>query len=341
MSGSVPQSDFLAAKAHDATLKAIQAPVRDELDRVQQEIAGFFTTPSRLLQDLAGHVLNMPGKKLRPMLLLLVAGLEGKPTPDAIQAAAMVELVHTATLIHDDSIDRSLVRRGLPTINSLWSDRISVILGDYLYTKAFHTLVASGNSGVVEVMSRTAHRMTVGEMLGMEQKDDLDVTEEDYLRLISEKTASLISASCEIGAMLGNGDPKRHGLFRDFGQDLGMAFQITDDLLDFTGDAGSLGKQIGSDLTEGKITLPIVHALQDAPDPIRALVANIVKGRGAAREDWTRLTTYLHESGAFDYCRARAEAFAQRAEARLEACPDGRFKDTLVLTVKFTTQRCH
>ncbi len=341
MSGSAPQSEFLIAKERDVALKGIQAPVVSELDLVQGEIEAFFDAPDALLQELVKYVAKMPGKKLRPTLLLLVAGLGGKASDAAIKAAAMVELVHTATLIHDDSIDRSLLRRGLPTINSLWSDRVSVILGDYLYTKAFYTLVEAENWDVVEVMSRTAHRMTIGEMLEVEQKDDITLEEEAYLRLISEKTASLFSASCEIGAILAGCDARERERFREFGQDLGTAFQITDDLFDYTGDSASLGKGIASDLTEGKLTLPIILGLREAPDDISTLVSGVLKARSVEPEAWKRLIGYLDESGTFRTCRGRAEDFANQAGERLADCQDSVFKSTLAMTVKFATHRCH
>jgi octaprenyl-diphosphate synthase len=253
----------------------------------------------------------------------------------------MVELIHMATLIHDDSIDRSLLRRGLPTINTLWSDRVSVILGDYLYTRAFDTMVAARNWDVVSVLSRTAHQMTIGEILGVEQKNNLEVEEKEYLRLISEKTASLFSASCEIGAVLSGEDRNEYERFRDFGQQLGMAFQIADDLFDYLGDADVLGKAIASDLTEGKITLPVIHGLREAPTAVRPKVEEILKAGQADADGWKDLTATLDEVGSFDYCRKRADEYAGRAEARIDDCPDGVYKATLATTIKFATQRCH
>jgi octaprenyl-diphosphate synthase len=341
MAGPSSRGIFLAAQEKDTSLQTIREPVRGALDEMEREITSLFTTPSRLLTELSSHVRGMPGKKFRPTLLLLVARLRGEPNREAIRAAAIIELIHTATLIHDDSIDQSLMRRGLPTINSLWSDRISVILGDYLYTKAFKALVDGNDWPSVAVLSRTAHRMTIGEMLQMEQKGDLGVTEDDYLRLIAEKTASLISAACQIGAIQSHEDLADHERFRAFGVELGMAYQITDDLFDFYGDAGALGKETASDLREGKITLPIIRALGDAPDDFRDAVAGVVETRSCGRETWERLLSFLQASGAFDYCRARASEYAARARAHLAPCEDGAVKDALLLAVDFATQRCH
>lgn len=341
MSGPTPHSSFILTQERDAALQKIRSPVTTELERVEEEILGFFDAPSRLLTDLASHITAMPGKKFRPTLLLLVTGLGGHIPSSAIRAAAMVELIHMATLIHDDTIDQSLVRRGLPTINSLWNDNVSTILGDYLFTRAFHNLVEREEWPAVSALSRTAHQMTLGEMLGIEQKGDLELSEADYHRLISEKTASLISAACEIGAAIAFEDPRQRTRFHEFGYELGMAYQVTDDLFDYYGDADALGKEIGTDLREGKITLPVIRALRDAPDSIYRLVSEVVERREITREAWERLTAHLAESGAFAYCREQAAEWAERARSRLDGLPSSPYTEALELAVDFATQRSH
>jgi len=336
-----PHTDFLLVQERDGVLREFRSPVETQLAGIEREVEAFFDGQSALVHALANHVRSTPGKQVRPTLLLLVAGLGGRLGPTAVRAAAMLELVHIATLIHDDSIDRSLVRRGLPTINALWNDRVAVIFGDYLYTKAFETLVREKLWKPVAVLSRTAHRMSFGEMLAMEQKSNLDLTEEDYFRFISEKTASLISAACEIGASVGFDDPAVHDVFRDFGHELGMAYQITDDLFDYTGDAGALGKDIGSDLREGKVTLPVIRALATGSRDDYDLVAQIVEERAMSRTQWERLSRMLRESDALAYCESLALGFAERARARLESFPECAYKDALSLAVSFVVQRCH
>jgi octaprenyl-diphosphate synthase len=341
MADSQPQSDFLLVQERDSVLREFRSPVESHLEGVQHEVAAFFDGQSTLVHSLADHVLSIQGKRVRPTLLLLVAGMGNRLGPTAVRAAAMLELVHTATLIHDDSIDRSLVRRGQPTINALWNDRVAVIFGDYLYTKAFETLVRERLWKPVAVLSRTAHRMSFGEMLAMEQKSNLDLSEEDYFRFISEKTASLISAACEIGAAVGYDDERVHDEFRDFGHEIGMAYQITDDLFDYYGDAGALGKDIGSDLREGKVTLPVIRALRTAPRKDYDLVAKIVAERAMSRSEWEDVSRMLRESDAFGYSEKLALDFASRARARLEGFPDSIYKDALALAVSFVVQRCH
>jgi octaprenyl-diphosphate synthase len=319
--------------------------VEAKLELVGHDVRAAFLAESRLLASLSAHVMQMPGKKFRPTLLLLVAGLTGEVPRNAVRAAAVVELTHLATLIHDDSIDKSLVRRGLPTINNLWSDRVAIILGDYIYTRAFHDLVERGEHEAVRIISNTANRMTLGEILQMEQKADLDVGEKQYLRLISEKTASLISAACEIGAATTFRETSMLERFRAFGHDLGMAYQITDDLFDYTGDASVLGKDIASDLKEGKITLPVIFGLRDAPEAVRDTVARVVKKRDITADEWTLVTGHLGECGAFAQCREMADGYAGRAKRHLEDLPglvtNAEHVESLMMTVDFVTQRIH
>jgi len=341
MPGPTSPQSFLEVQKKDDVLRAIKAPVAGHLDGIQAEVQGFFDAPSKMLDALSGHVFSIPGKKFRPTLLMLVAGMGTEITRDVVRAAAMVELVHTATLIHDDSIDRSLVRRGLPTINNLWNDRVAVILGDYIYTKAFEGMVLAGHHKPVAVLSRTAHRMSLGEILAMEQKADLGLSEESYFLFISEKTASLISAACEIGATYAFDDEEMHDRFQAFGNELGLAYQIADDLFDYEGNADALGKEIGSDLKEGKITLPIIRALPGAPREIHDIVARAVDERTIDRGSWDRLVGYLRETDAFDYCRNLADEYADRARSRLEGCPEGPCKDALSLAVDFAVKRSH
>ncbi len=340
LSGARPMS-FLLEQRRDAVLKAFRAPVARELAATADVVRDFYDSQSHLLTQTAAHLDGTPGKRVRPTLLLLVAAM-GRPLDStAVMAAAMLELVHTATLIHDDSIDRSLVRRGLPTINALWDDKVSVILGDYLYTKAFERLVAEKLWKPVAILSRCAYRMSLGELLAMEQKDDMGLEEGAYFEYISAKTASLISAACEIGAAIGFDDDDTHERFRLFGHELGMAYQITDDLFDYTGDAAALGKDVGSDLKEGKITLPIIRALRHASPDLRALIHDVLADRTMSAERWQRLKVHLDESGSIAYCADLAREYADRALSRLEPCVASPHKDALTLAVSFAVQRSH
>jgi octaprenyl-diphosphate synthase len=310
------------------------------LREVQERIGDFFTTPIVLIDEVSRHLLSTPGKKFRPTLLLLVAGMKKEPGPKEIRSACVLELIHTATLIHDDSVDKSYLRRGIPTVNSLWDDQVSIIMGDYLYTKAFHSLLEDGYHDVAEIVARCAFRMSIGEMLQIEQKSDPDVTEEAYDQLIQEKTASLISASCEVGALLGWGPGENQRRMAAFGTDLGMAYQITDDLFDYVGDERVMGKEAGSDLREGKITAPLIRALRNAPAEEAARMKALVRSGEALRPAlWSDVLGFVEKHRGLEESRQRALGFAERARTRLLSCDDSPHLRCLLEAVDYAVQR--
>lgn len=326
--------------ARDDALRRLQAPVEGVLREVQERIAEFFTTPIALIDDVSRHLLSTPGKKFRPTLLLLVSGMKREPGPKEIRAASVVELIHTATLIHDDSVDKSYLRRGIPTVNSLWDDQVSIIMGDYLYTKAFHDLLEDGYYDAAEIVARCAFRMSCGEMLQIEQKNDPDVTEDAYDRLIEAKTASLIAASCEIGALLAWGSGENRRRMAAFGTDLGMAYQITDDLFDYVGDEQVMGKEAGSDLREGKITGPLILALRNAPAEESARIKALVRSGEALRPAlWAEILGFVEKHRGLSESRERALAFAERARSRLLSFDDSPHLRSLLEAVDYAVQR--
>lgn len=326
--------------ARDDVLRRLQAPVEASLGEVQEQIVEFFTSPIPLIDDVSRHLLSTPGKKFRPTLLLLVAGMNKEPGQKEIRAACVVELIHTATLIHDDSVDKSYLRRGIPTINSLWDDQVSIIMGDYLYTKAFHSLLEGGDHEAAEIVARSAFRMSVGEMLQIEQKNDPDVTEEAYHLLIREKTASLMAASCEIGAVLGWGTVEQRRRMTEFGTDLGMAYQIMDDLFDYVGNEQVMGKEPGSDLREGKITSPLIRALKNAPAKESSDLKALIRSGEFRRADrWDQLLDFVERHRGLEESRQRAHAFAERARKRLLAYEDSPHRRSLLEAVDYAVQR--
>lgn len=317
----------------------LHQPVQAELQQVQAELERFFVCDVALINTISRHMLRVNGKRLRPTLLLLTKRLHGPATRETILAATIVELVHTATLVHDDSIDRSFTRRGLPTVNSLWNDQTSVIMGDYLYSKAFFLLVENDMFEVLNVLARATHRMSLGEMLELEKKLDFGVTEESYNRLIYEKTAVLMGAACEIGAYLGWGDGNERRLLADFGVNLGMAFQIMDDILDIEGDAATLGKSTRSDLRDGKITLPLIHALASASpsrvDRIRQIMTEPELDDPGAAE----VASFAVELGGVAYSRQRARGYADRALELLDHFDASPIRSTLHDLVEYVLDR--
>ncbi len=325
----------------DANLQAFQDPVRDDLDAAEVSIRAFFVSHVPLVQGVAEHLLAVTGKRYRPTLLLLVSRL-GSPDPAAAAfGAAMIELVHTATLVHDDTIDRSSMRRGRPTINSLYDDKVSTIAGDYICTKVFHELMERGLHSIVRIVAATAYRMSVGEMLQLGQKNDPDLLEESYMLLVNEKTASLMGAACEIGAVLGGLDEESTARFRLFGESLGRAYQIADDLFDYVSSEGEMGKGVRSDLAEGKITLPLRGAMLAAGGGRRDRLRELIGVRALSSTEWGELDGILAETGALEYCREAAGAHADEALSRLGSIPASRCRQALERAVAYAVRRSH
>ncbi len=244
-----------------AALRDIQSPVLPELGAVSQELWRIVSADVPLVQEVQEHLMGMKGKLFRPTLLLLSSAVEDRAQPRAVTYAAVVELIHLATLVHDDAVDHSALRRGMPTVNSLFSHQVSVIMGDYLYLRALRELVTLGDLEAMRAITSASNEMTLGEMRQLSAFDALAFTETDYETLIRAKTASLFMAACEVGALCGA--PRHRDALVRFGERLGMAFQVADDLLDYTEGQEMTGKPSGLDLKEHKVTLPLIAALRE------------------------------------------------------------------------------
>ncbi len=311
------------------SIAAVQRPVRRELEQVQDLLRDAFRTSIPILNQVGGHVLATRGKKFRPTLLLLTARLRDRLDAAAVTSAAAIEMVHAAALIHDDSVDRSVLRRGLPTVNGLWTDEMAIIMGDYLFAHAMGLLVQHRLDGTLEVLSRVGTDMSCGEALEFQYAYDLDVTEERYEEVARAKTGSLVGAATEIGAS-GSGPrgaarkagrstpPGARVLFREFGERLGVAFQVVDDLFDYLGDPEVTGKPVGCDLAEGKVTLPLIAALREASEADRRRLKRLALRRRWTAAQWLQLRALIEKCGGFAYARHRAEAFALESRRLLD-----------------------
>jgi octaprenyl-diphosphate synthase len=322
---------------------AVQKPVRRELERVQTQLRDAFRTPIPILNEVGGHVLATRGKKLRPTLLLLVARLRGHASKDAVVCATVVEMVHAAALIHDDSVDKSDLRRGRPTVNGLWTDEMAIIMGDYLYAQSMKLLVEYKLDNAMGVMARVVTEMSCGEALEFQYAFNLDVTEEQYEELIRNKTGSLFAAATEIGAGLNGGgrDPRRRERYRRFGEQLGVAFQIVDDLFDYQADSEVTGKPVGYDLAEGKVTLPLIAALREAGESDRKKLRQLALRKRWTRPQWEQLKHLIEKCGGFRYARERAQALAADARRMLEAEPASVVRTALERAVDYSIVRDH
>jgi octaprenyl-diphosphate synthase len=283
------------------------------------------------------HLLFMQGKLFRPTLLLLSDAVDGTGGEDALTLAAVVELVHLATLVHDDSVDHSVLRRGLPTVNALWTHQIAVIMGDYLYSRGVSELARVGNLEALAVLANAANEMSVGEMRQLTSYDALDFSEADYYRLIAAKTASLMSAACEMGALSGAPD-YREPLAR-YGHALGMAFQIADDLLDYTGSEEVTGKPTGHDLRERKVTLPLVGALGEASESEDGEIRRFFTRVDPSDDEIARIVDIVVQRGGLAYAQRKAAEYADRAREALRELPPGPAADALEAAVSYAVDR--
>jgi octaprenyl-diphosphate synthase len=306
------------------------------LSAVSGEIKRIVSSDFDTITDVGDYLLLMRGKLFRPTLLLLAGELEGRRADDsAVTMAAVVELVHLATLVHDDAVDHSALRRGLPTVNALWTHQVAIIMGDYLYSRAVSSLAKLGNLEAVVVMADAANEMSAGEMHQLTSFDALSFSEADYYRLIGAKTASLMSAACELGAL---GAVSRDAMAR-FGRNLGMAFQIADDLLDYTGSEDVTGKPSGHDLRERKVTLPLVGALERAtPEELRE-IRRFFTRLNPSEDEIAAMIEIVTRRGGLAYARERAMFYAERAEASLEGLPKGVALDALRAAVSYAVSR--
>ena len=319
------------------TLAGLQAPVRAELERVQKELRRVIEADFQLIREVTAHLLQMQGKLFRPTIMLLADQATGGPTARSVTVAAVVELIHLATLVHDDSVDHSVLRRGMPTINSLFTHQISVIMGDYLYSRAVIELVRLDEFETLRVLSRVTNEMTVGERRQRLAHDPLEFTEEQYDLLIRAKTASLLSGAAEVGALAAL--PVERAALRRFGEALGMAFQIVDDLLDYTADAAVLGKPSGSDLREHKVTLPLIYALPRMAEPERRAVAGLLRSVEPGDEQIAEVVGAVARAGGLDYARERAQRLGQQADAELDLLSPSPARDALRASITYVLDR--
>ncbi len=318
-------------------LPQIQAPVAPALDVVSDEIRRIVLSDFPPIQEVSDYLALARGKLFRPTLLLLAnrvgdGGHERAPT-----LGAVVELVHLATLVHDDAVDHSVLRRGMPTVNALWNHQSAIIMGDYLYSRAVSELAAFGRTELIVVLAGAANEMSVGEMRQLVSADALGFTEEDYFRLIRSKTASLMSAACELGAMAG--DQRYREPLARYGHFVGMAFQIADDLLDYTATEEATGKPTGHDLREHKMTLPLIAAMREmdagARHEVQAFFADPVPGDDGIR----RVIDLAGRHGGLDVARARADEFGDRAAEALEEVPDSASAAALRAAITYVVER--
>jgi octaprenyl-diphosphate synthase len=321
-------------------LAEIFQPVRDELARVEEEFARHLQSRVELIPQMGKYVQMSGGKRVRPAVLLMAARLCGYTGDRAVLNAAVVEFIHTATLVHDDIIDGAETRRGRVTAHSRWGSDVTVLLGDYLYIRSMAMALTQDTLEVVRLLCDVTLRMIEGELYQLTKTGNADITEEEHLEIIRRKTAYLFSGCAEIGAALGGASPEQRTALRDYGFDLGIAFQIVDDVLDYVADEQALGKPIGGDLREGKVTLPVILLLQKTGPEVTEMVRKVVADGQIDPETWRTLKEMLRREGAIDAAFERAVVYASRAKQHmLGAFPSSPERDGLVALTDYVVSR--
>ncbi|GAB3377527.1 polyprenyl synthetase family protein [Lysobacter fragariae] len=320
-------------------LASIQALARDDMAAVDALIRRRLASDVVLINQVAEYIVGAGGKRLRPMLLLLAAGALGHRGPDAHQLAAVIEFIHTATLLHDDVVDESDLRRGRKTANAVWGNAASVLVGDFLYSRSFQLMVELDRVEVMRILADTTNRIAEGEVLQLLHVRNPDTDEAAYLRVIERKTAVLFAAATRLGALLSGADAATCDALHDYGMNLGYAFQIADDVLDYASDAETLGKNLGDDLAEGKATLPLIHAMLHSDAATRDRLRHAVEhGDADALPD---VQAAIHATGGLDYSRNRAVEYADAAERSLAGLDENAYTASLRGLARYAVSRDH
>jgi octaprenyl-diphosphate synthase len=320
------------------TAREIFDLVRDDLVLVEEELTRQTATAFLPVSEITSYLLGGGGKRLRPALLLLSARYSGHRGPSAIKLAAVVELLHSATLIHDDVIDSADTRRGRPSANARWGNHRSVLAGDWLYMQSFQMALEERNFRILDVLIDLTQKMVEGELLQLAKIGHMDITEEDALQLATYKTACLFSGCARLGAVLGGLEGAEELALAEYGRYAGLAFQLVDDLLDFTASAKQLGKPVLSDLKEGKVTLPLIYAMENGHRHARELVARVLQEKEFDSVRPETLVALVHESGALDRVRSLAHDYAHRAKASLNGS-DSEYARALMTLPDFILER--
>jgi len=322
-------------------LEPLSALVADDLQAVNRQIVEHMHSPVALIPQLASHIVAAGGKRLRPMLTLASAKLCGYEGERHLGLAACVEFIHTATLLHDDVVDASDLRRGLATANAVWGNKASVLVGDFLFSRAFQLMVADGSLDVLRILSNASAVIAEGEVLQLMTANDTTSDEKAYMEVIEAKTAALFAAACRIGAVVAERPESEELALERFGSGFGIAFQLVDDVLDYSALQADLGKAVGDDFRDGKITLPVVLALQKAGNEERTFWQRCMEDQDHREGDLERAIGYLQQHGALEEAMNRARGHAKAACEALECFPDSPARSALLEVVEFCVDRAY
>jgi len=320
-----------------STAPLFRSLITEDMQTVDRVIREQLHSDVVLIRQVAEYIISAGGKRMRPAVALLAGKALGYDGPHLHSLAAMIEFIHTSTLLHDDVVDESDLRRGRDTANALFGNAAAVLVGDFLYTRAFQMMVAPQDMRILQVMADATNVIAEGEVLQLLNIGNTDIDEAEYVQVIQYKTAKLFEAACRVGALIAGGNTEQEQALADYGMHLGTAFQIIDDVLDYTGDAETIGKSLGDDLAEGKPTLPLIYTMRQGDEASAQLVRHALEH--ASREHFNAVLAAVQSCGALDYARGEAEAAARRAVDALTCLPDSPAKDALAELALLSVQR--
>lgn len=318
-------------------LDDIKAPIALEMEQFEQKFRASVKTKVLLLDKIMSYIVKRKGKQMRPMFVFLSAGTCGEIRESTFRGASLIELLHTATLVHDDVVDEANYRRGFFSVNALWKNKVAVLVGDFLLSRGMILSVENKDFDLLSIVTEAVKDMSEGELLQLEKSRRLDITEEVYFEIIRRKTASLIASCCAVGASSSGASQEQVRIMHQFGEHIGTAFQIKDDLFDYGEE--EIGKPVGIDIKEKKMTLPLIYALSHSGWMEKRRIFSIVKNESANPRKVKEVIAYVKESGGIEYAKKAMERFHQDALAMLKQFPDSPYKDSLVQLVQFTIDR--
>tara|TARA_B100001741_G_scaffold188372_1_gene155116 strand:- start:410 stop:1420 length:1011 start_codon:yes stop_codon:yes gene_type:complete len=334
----VPTAQILLDLHFMSIIDQIKAPIKTEMDSFESKFKASMASKAPLLDKITNYIIKRKGKQMRPMFVFLSAKLFGQMNESTFRGASMIELLHTATLVHDDVVDDSNMRRGFFSINALWKNKIAVLVGDFLLSKGLLLAVKNEDFALLKLTSRAVEEMSEGELLQIEKARRLDIVEAVYYEIIRKKTASLIAACCAVGCASVSKDEEQIQKMWDFGEAIGIAFQIKDDLFDYQ-KQGLIGKPVGIDIKEQKMTLPLIYALQNCSTATRRKTINTIKRHHNNPKKVNEVITFVRESGGIEYASKQMNAYQEKAIDIISEVPDSQVKQALHRLVEYVIER--
>ena len=318
--------------------KIVSSPILEHLDQFQKFYRDSLNSEIKLINTVIGYISRKKGKQLRPHLCLLSASLCGEPNDNTYRSAALIEMIHVATLIHDDVVDEADLRRGWPSVNRIWKNKLSILVGDFMFSKALSNMIKLKDFDALEILSTTSERLSQGEIQQIEKAIKKDMTEDIYYEMVSDKTASLFSASCKLGAISVTEESDKREAMSSFGEKFGLVFQIKDDLLDITGNIEGLGKPAGFDLKKNMLTLPLIYLFENLNrSEAKTLKRKI--GKHVKRSELKEVKRLIEQNGGIEYAEKQIDRLSKDAISELDIFPDSKYKQALIAALEFNFNR--